>query len=148
MKKKTKKTSAGRFSDHGTWLQYVSTLFIGVVIAVLVALYRGFSWNLPAYRNAMYFSDGFFVAGVIIFGLGALMLVATTGFFDMMSYGVRYALSMVIPAMKKDTAATFYDYKLEKNQKRGKPLYFMAIVGLVLLLLAGICLGLYYNLPG
>ncbi|MBE5781743.1 MAG: DUF3899 domain-containing protein [Clostridiales bacterium] len=131
----------------GTWVQYVSAIFVGLVIAVPVALLQGFSFGQAAYLNARYLSDGFFVAGMLIAGIGGMVWISSTGFFDIFSYGFHSILVLFSSLKNPKDHEKYYDYKTMREEKRGKPLYFLVIVGVLFLLLAVGCLALYYNLP-
>ena len=142
-----KNTKKSKKMNLGSWVQYVSAVFAGLVIAVPVAFSQGFAWGQAAYLNARYLSDGFFVAGLLITGLGGLVWISSTGFFDIFSYGFHSLLVLFSSLRHPKDHENYYDYKTVKEEKRGQPLYFLVIAGAAFLLLAVICLGLYYNLP-
>ena len=142
-----KKTQKNKKLNLGSWVQYAAAVFAGLVIAVPVAVSQGLSWGQPAYLSARYLSDGFFVAGLLITGVGGLVWISSTGFFDIFSYGFHSLLVLFSSLRHPKDHESYYDYKTLKEEKRGQPLYFLVIVGAALLLLAVICLGLYYNLP-
>jgi len=108
---------------------------LGIVIACSVASYRGFSFTQP---NASYWSDGFFVSGILFTGFGALMLIATVGLFDMISYGFHSLLH-------RFTNKAFYDFKIDREARRGKPQFHILLIGLVFFMLSLACLALYYR---
>lgn len=141
-KKKKRKKGLG-----GTLAQYLSTLFIGAVIGVAVARARGLAGGQAAYLNARYFSDGFFVAGLILTGIGGLVWISTTGFFDIFGYAFRSLVVLFTALRKPQEHKQYYDYKTERAAHRGKPLFFLLAVGVLFLLLSALCLGLYYNMP-
>lgn len=126
---------------------YGITALIALVIAVAVARGQGLTWPQAAPLMCRYLSDGFFVSGLLITGLGGLVWVSTTGFFDIFSYGFKSLLVLFSPLRKPHEHEKFYEYKLAKDAKRGKPLYFLLIVGLACLAISVLCLILYYNLP-
>ena len=141
-KKKKRKKGLG-----GTLAQYLSTLFIGAVIGVAVARARGLAGGQAAYLNARYLSDGFFVAGLILTGIGGLVWISTTGFFDIFGYAFRSLVVLFTALRKPQEHKQYYDYKNERAAHRGKPLFFLLAVGVLFLLLSALCLGLYYNMP-
>jgi len=87
-------------------------------------------------------SDGFFIPGVIFGGVGGLIGIAGSGFFDILSYGV-LVLYEGITHPKKSTES-FYDYKLRKAEGRKEYSPCLLVVGLVCLALAGLCLIGYF----
>ena len=142
-----KKTQKNKKINLCTWVQYVSALFVGLVIAVPVAFAQGFSLGQASYLSARYLSDGFFVAGMLLGGIGALVWISSTGFFDIFSYGFHSILVLFSSLKNPKDHEKYYDYKTMREEKRGQPSYFLLIVGVFFLLLAIICLVLYYNLP-
>lgn len=127
--------------------RYGFSALAGVIIVVLVAARQGFALDQPPALNARYLSDGCFVAGLLLAGIGALMLIATTGFFDILSYGFQSLLVWVMPFRKPRDRVTFYDYKVAKELRRGKPSFFLLFTGLAYIVLSLVCLALYYRLP-
>jgi len=122
-----------------TWLRYTIAFGIALILVIAITLYRGFDFALPLYHNAGAIADGCFVSGVLIFGFGLLLRIATTGFFDMLSYGMRSFFNLLIGAFRRpENEPKFYDYKVAKAEKRGKPGYTLVIVGAVLLIFSGI----------
>lgn len=122
-------------------------LCIALIIAVYTAVKQGFLLAGEAYLNCRYISDGCFVSAVLFIGLGGLFWISATGFFDIFSYGFKSLLVLFSPLRKPHEHEKFYEYKLAKDAKRGKPLYFLLIVGLACLAISVLCLILYYNLP-
>ena len=120
-------------------LPFLIALGAGTALAVVIALLRGMGSGNTAAVNAGIMSDGFFIAGVLTAGVGALMAIAgKTDFFDMLSYGGRSLLKL-IPFVRQKTQ-TFYDYKLGKQARRKEPKWFLLFAGLVLIGFAAVCL--------
>lgn len=128
-------------------LRYGITGLIALMTAYGVAEARGFAWQQAANLQARYLSDGFFAAGLILTGLGALVWISTTGFFDIFGYGFKSLLVLFSALRRPEEHQHYYDYKQEKDAKRGKPLYFLLLVGLIFVAISVIFLALYYNLP-
>lgn len=63
-------------------------------------------------------SDGFFVTGMLFTGFGALMWISTTGVLDIITYGFKSLLYLFTPYQKSKDEGGFYEYKLEKREKR------------------------------
>lgn len=119
---------------------------VALAISVGIARYRGAAPDLPFALNCRFFSDGFFFSGLIFTGIGALTMIAGTGFFDMFSYAFRSLLVLFSWLRKPEDHVSYYDYKLERDAKRKKPLWTILITGLVCIALSVVCLLLYYHL--
>ena len=128
-------------------LKGLITLAIGLMLSGAVAVWQGFSLSIPAALMARTLSDGFFVAGLLFTGLGALVWVSSTGFFEMFSYGIHSLLVLFTVLRRPEDHVSFYDYKLAKDAKRGKPMHNLLFAGLVLIALSAACLYLYDQLP-
>lgn len=115
------------------------TLVFGLVIAVAVI---GGRWN-PEGNILHQLCDGFFVAGVLLLGMGGLKVARNAGTFDMMVYGMDAALRITLPwVMKEKKDADFVAYK-ERKQEERKPAYDLLIAGGIHMALAMIFLVLY-----
>lgn len=125
---------------------YVITTLIGLMIAIRVAMTRGLSATASMVNNAWYLSDGFFFAGMLLTGVGAMIWIATTGFFDMFAYAGHSLLVLFSPLKKPSEHKKFYEYKLEKEEKRGKAKPHIFLVGVAFILISLVFLFLYYNL--
>ena len=123
-------------------------LLIAAVIAVMAAVHQGFSLAGEGYLNCRYLSDGCFISAVIFIGMGGLLWISTTGFFDIFSYSFKSLLVLFSPLKKASEHPHYYEYKCEKEAKReGKPItHTTLIAGLVIMAASLICLALYYNL--
>ena len=136
MKETTRKSLTG----------YAVCIAIALTIAGSIAVHQGFDWALSIAMNCRHLSDGLFVAGVVFTGLGLLTWVSTTGFFDMFSFAVKRAAEMLMPWVKLKDRPNFYEYKMEKEAKRKKPLTTILFTGLGLIAASLVCLMLYYKL--
>lgn len=118
----------------------------GIGFAAFAALAAGrgaFSADEPAQVLSI-LCDAFFVPGILLFSFGLLGLCAYGGVFDMVSYGFRSLLVMFTPFKKPENHVKYYEYRLMKEKLRTKPRPVALVVGLVMLLLAGVCLVMYY----
>ena len=130
------------------WAIWAALLLAEAVVAGLIARYQGLNAANTLSLNARYLSDGCFVVGLMMTGVGLLTWVATTGFFDMMSYGVQYGVRALIGLFggnRRPDNKNFYEYKLEKDEKRGKPVYAILLSGIAYILLSVVFLAVYYN---
>ena len=116
---------------------YILYLIVGLIITAAAAFARGFSFSLSWQEMAAPLSDGTFVAAVILIGFGLLTLVSSAGFFDIMRYGA-HRLKQLIPfaAAADETRGSYYDYKQKREEKRGRPLWGMILVGAFYFLLS------------
>ncbi len=126
-------------------LSFVIPSAISVAISVALLVLRGAFTS--AYTDSMkYCSDAFFVPAILMVGFWILVRVADTGFFDMLTYGVKNLLRLFTPFDKKVGSGGFYEYKIEMAEKRKERAVFLPIlfVGLADLVISFVFLGLYY----
>ena len=128
-----------------TWLGLSLQTLVELSLIAAVAQLRGFDWGQPFSLNARYLSDGFFVIGLLAAGMGMLIWVSTTGFFDIMGYGFKSLLVLFTPLKKPKDHISFYDYKMLREGKRGKPRHALLASGVLFILLSLLCLGIYYR---
>jgi len=130
------------------WLIWVGILILEAVVALLIARHQGLRAGNSFTLNARYLSDGCFVVGFMMSGIGVLTWISTTGFFDMMTYGVQYGIRVLVGLFggnRRPQNKDFYEYKTERDEKRGKPVYSLLICGLVFIVLSLAFLGIYYG---
>ena len=128
-------------------LQYGICLLIGALMAYWVMQTEGLSlvWGNYAEMAAV-FCDAFFVPGILLTMVGCLIWIATTGFFDSIGYAVKVGMHIILHFFNKGERKSYYDYKMEKDEKRGKTPIFVFIVGAFYLVLSGIALIIWMNL--
>ena len=128
------------------WVPFVVALAIGFVLSLAFAAMRGIGGAQTPAESAHKLSDGFFVVGVLMTGIGGLVAISTASdFFDLLAYGFRSALLFIAPIRREMEKKSFYDYKLERQEKRqGGSVWFLLAAGLVLLAFAGVCTALFY----
>ena len=131
-----------RFRQYGT--SYAVCVIVGLLITGLTAVSREFGPGQTISMNARILSDGCFVAGLLMTGVGLLVWISTTGFFDIFSYGFHSLLVLFSPLRKPENHETFFDYKTAKEERRGKPMAAIVIVGVGYILVSLLCLVLYY----
>jgi len=135
----------------------------GILLVLAVVLYLNqvptLNTNDPLYRvyidaplawNVRCGSDALFITGVMWAGVGGLMWVATTGFFDLLRYAAHSLYVRFAPTKDVRDLETFYDYKLLRSEAReGKPVsHTTLIVGLGALLGALILAMINLNMIG
>ncbi len=124
------------------------TAMVVMAAAVWIAWGRGLAWNRSFAENARYLSDGCFAVGLWTFGIGALIWISTTGFFDMLAYSVRFGLHALVGLLipqKHTPGKSFYDYKLERDEKRRAPRYGLLLIGAAMIALSALFLWSYYQ---
>lgn len=127
---------------------YAIQIGVAAVLSAVLAVYR--IGNLPENTGGrvMAFSDAFFIVGMLYFCIGALHWVSTTGFFDIFSYAFRKGAHALIPGRISDTVGGFYEYKLEKREKRrakDTPRPSTLLVGILLLAVSAILAAVWYT---
>ena len=122
------------------WVRLAALVVVSAVIAVLLAVSRGFSLDQPLRLNARYLSDGLFVVGFLLTGMGALIWISTTGFFDIMTYAVKSFLVLFTPLRKAEKHEHYFDYKMARAARRKKTRNVLLWVGLAYVAAAGVCL--------
>lgn len=121
---------------------------VAVALAIVLAAAAGRGGFNAADRLAGFqiWSDAFFIAGVLLAGVGVLAFASSDGLFDIIRYGVGKVVRLVLSEKKRSAyPKTFYDYRL---MRRGKGMNgtFLMVVGAACLALAG--LFLYFNMHG
>ena len=121
--------------------QFWIALAAGAAAALAIALLRGLSGGRTLGENAASLSDGLFVAGALMAGVGVLQAISgKTDFFDMLAYGVKSLGVMFTPFRKPENHPRYYDYKMQRQKKRKPPRLFLLFAGLALIALSAVCL--------
>ena len=131
------------------WIYWGVLAALEALAAVMIARYQGLDAAQTLSVNARFLSDGCFVVGLMMTGVGLLTWVSTTGFFDMLSYGVIYGVRAVVGLFggsRKPNDQTFYDYKMAKEEKRGAAQYAILVSGIAWIVLSVVFLMGYYRL--
>ncbi len=124
--------------------RYLIATGVGLAIAFLVMLLGDIFGQDRKSEIFRILSDSFFTSGVLLTGVGVILVASNNGFFDMLSYGVITFFS----ARKKDVSERkykdYYEYKKVKSEKKRSTAYLL-LVGIAMLVIAGLCLIGYYN---
>ena len=123
-------------------LSYIFTSLFGLIVAVLILVGLGTFAQTDKHIIFGNLSDAFFVPGVVIFGLGALVFASNGGAFDMLRYAVIKLFDLFKRDLTKVKFRTFYDYR-EAQKEKNRSFTFMLIVGAAFLVLAAVFLILY-----
>lgn len=121
----------------------IADLIVGALIAVAVI---AMNWN-SGYPLSQRLCDGFFVAGVVLVGLGGIKFARNKGTFDVAGYGLKTALHAALPFLGSRTNQNnreedFMDYR-ERKEKARKPAAAELWAGLVYMVLAVAMLAVY-----
>ena len=112
--------------------KYIITFGIGLLIALLVIIYRDTFSQTDKKEIIRYICDGFFVSAICVGGLGLLVFVSNEGAFDMIAYGLSSFFSLFKTKERKYNS--YFDYK-ESKAKNKIESGFILYVGLLLLLI-------------
>ena len=122
-------------------------LGVGLLITFLIAWYQGAFVATKASDIIMAIGDGFTVTAVLYLGMGALMWISTTGFFDIFGFAFKKAARVFIPGVFLDTEGNFYEYKVEKEEKRkGFTQHSGLIIGVIFLVISIILTAVWYTI--
>ncbi len=116
------------------WLRRLLPAFFGLVIVFLVARARRAAGLPPA----ACLSDGFFVAGLPETGLGLLLAIAGTGFFDIFSYGAHSLLVLFTPFRRPEDLPDYVTWQILRSRRRQKTGCALLVTGIVFLLLSAL----------
>ena len=127
-------------------VKYYVKAGVALLLAFLVMILRGLFESGTVADKVMAIGDGFTVVGVLYLGFGALMWIATTGFFDLFSYAAKKAAHAILPGMVQDDVGRFYEYKVDKESKRkGFLEHFTLVIGVVFMLISAVLLFIWYQ---
>ncbi len=119
------------------WKKYGIQIIVGLLIVAGLAVGSGLGKQELAEDVVKILCDSFFVIAVMYLGIGSLLWVSTTGFFDIFGFAIGHAAHTLIPGMVKEIESDFYTYKMTKADKRTeKPLLSTFIVGVLFLIIS------------
>lgn len=121
--------------------KYFISLGIGLVLAALIACWRGFGLSRQTYENCGFLSDGGFVIGVLFMCIGVLTKASESGFFDIFAYGTKSFFGRFFHPSRMDD--DYYSYRQKKGEDRKPALYHLLYAGLTLVAISVIMLILY-----
>lgn len=113
-------------------------LAAGAVLAAAVCalnVSRGYGWSRSV-------CDGFFVAAVMLLGIGSIRAVGNRGAFDVAGYGLHMAIELALPVMKREEKEDIHRYRQRKEAQRKSPAGLF-LAGTVYLALSLAALGVY-----
>lgn len=117
---------------------FLTSLAAGAVLAAAVYalnVSRDYGWSRSV-------CDGFFVAAVMLLGIGLIRAINNRGAFDVAGYGLRMAVELVLPVLKREEKEDIHQYRERKEAERKSPAGLL-LAGAVYLVLSLAALGVY-----
>ena len=129
-----------------SYVGYIVALIIGLVFGGIYAYTVGLFSAKSASEFLLALCHSLEVPAIILIGIGLLTWISSKGIYDMISYGFSIAFMPFVHWFRgeKIEYKKFYDYKMEKDDKRKPWLKEMLIVGLGFLAVYLIVLVIYY----
>ena len=126
-------------------IKYLVTSIVFIVIAILLMWNDGIFTKESVKDVLGSISNGFFIAGGLFTGIGALSYIGSKGTYDTLSYGVnKIGIHHLIPGMPKDIPESFYEYRTAKEEK-GRILFpNLLFIGLAGIFISVIFLVIYF----
>ncbi len=117
---------------------YLYTLASALILSTAFAVFMGVFERDNISLVFAGISDALFIASILYIGMGALVWISLSGIFDIFGFGFKSLKYLFTPMKKDPSEGGYYEYVLEKREKRkGKtPPYHILIVGLIVLALA------------
>lgn len=96
------------------WIQ----LLIGLAIAFLLMWQRGLFSAQTVADRFLIVCDGMTIVAFLYLGIGSLIWVSTTGWFDIFGYAFKKCAHAFIPGLVHENVGKYYDYKMKKCEER------------------------------
>lgn len=132
-------------SKKKRWKPFLVQMALALCAFAIAMWNMGLMQAATALERARIISDAAFIIAAFFGGIGVIVLVATTGFFDIIGYGFKSFWYMFTPFGRAKDMPAFYDYKVEKAEKRGETRWEMFAVGMVMLAVSVIALMLFHR---
>lgn len=128
---------------------YVFTIVVSLAVVLLVCGLNGLlTEKKDAQETVRILCDAFFVAGVLIMGMGALSWSSTKGAFDGLGYSISSLINLHRPSKKRmswSKSETYEEYVERKHERDGKKQFrHLLFVGLAMIIVAVILLIVYH----
>ncbi len=114
--------------------KYAITLSIETVLVALLAWSKDILEQTAMVNIFHILCDCFFVVGVVVTGIGALVFVSNEGVFDGISYGLR-AFANIFRKEVNRNMESYYDYRTRRSENKFD-FVFLLICGLIFLAIA------------
>ncbi|MCQ2435662.1 MAG: DUF3899 domain-containing protein [Clostridia bacterium] len=128
-----------------TLISYCVTVALAIGAAIGIGSNRGLFGECTVSERMSYISDGCVVPGIFLTGVGLLILISSTGFFDIFGYAFSNILRLFTPLTSAKAKLSYYDYKVVKSEKHEKQraISSILVVGVAMLVLSGLFYYLY-----
>ncbi len=129
-----------------SYVGYIVALIIGLVFCGIYAYTGGLFTAATAHEALLALCHSLEVPAIVLIGIGLLTWASSKGAYDMISYGFSTVFMPFANMFRgeKTEYKKFYDYKMEKEEKRKPWLKEMLIVGLGFLAVYLVVLVIYY----
>ena len=125
-------------------LPYIISGIVGIAVFITVICVKQI-WNAENAKVVMQvLSDGCFVPGVLLAGVGLIIFASNGGAFDMLAYAVIRFFDLFRRDVRNKKYKDYYEYREAKKEKK-RSMGFMLIVGAIFIALAVIFLIVYYQ---
>ena len=126
-------------------IKYGISIGVGAALVLLFLDLNGFYAAEVLTDKYKLIADAFTIPGVIFVMVAALVWVSTTGFFDMLSYGLGKAVRSLIPGGAAKKSESFFDYKTSKEGKRFSGYSFILFTGILFLVIGVVFTALFFG---
>lgn len=100
------------------YTKYIVQSIIGLFLSFGIMCYRGLFQTETAADRVMLVCHGFSAVALLYMAVGGLLWTASTGFFDIFGYGIRKGAHALLPGLIHDDGAGYYEYRVEKQERR------------------------------
>lgn len=140
--------------DKKKIIRLIIQIAVGLLIAIGVMSSQGaFESGITQADRILAIGNGFSVTALLYLSFGMLVWISTTGVLDIFSFALQKGAHFFLPFSTKKANDKFYEFKVEKEEKRkkrGKGQYMTLFVGLGFLLVAIVLTAMWYGVgdPG
>ncbi len=119
--------------------RYLISIGVGLMLAFVIMVSMGIFTETQMNRVLIILSDAFFVSGMCLTCVGALVFATNEGVFRMLSYSISLFFRIRTQDGKKKKYKDYYEYKTAKEEKKGSFAYLLlvgiAFIGVACILL-------------
>ena len=117
---------------HKLLLKYSITLVSAGLMTLILLWLRDYGAAESLQDKYKILADAFSIPGMLLVLFTGLLWVSSEGVFDGLGYAFSRVGSLFVPFHKKSMEhKTYYDYKMEKKDKRAQGYSFLFFVGLL-----------------
>lgn len=120
---------------------------VAVAMMVMLLSARGFFTADNSADRLLAVCDSVSSTGLLYLCFGLLLWISTTGVFDMLGYAIKKGAHYIVPGLVKMECDTFYDYKLDKQDKPSSKVYLIPVLeGVALLAISAVLIICWYRI--